>query len=668
MVTESSDAGAIYGGRDWTEQGTIIRYNYIHDVGASSNDTVGVYLDDMISGTTIYGNVFENVPTSIQHCGRYDLVDNNIMIASGKPVRIGTWGAGNAGPGGSLEARLAEVPYQQEPWSSRYPNLLTILQDEEALPKYDTVVRNAYVASGPAEIASAAVPTATIAANWAVADTAGVGFVDAAAHDYQLTSKAPIFAAIHGFAPIPFDQIGIVRVSSQFAALLGTVDAYARAGELSASAATALKVEVKLARAAAGVSGPAAATALKAVTATLTVLNKGKKLGDVATQLLSRQVDALRSHWVPDALTRVDLHGTAGTVGVGHSVQVWPSADLLSGTFADTRAAGTYSTSDATVATVGAAGDVSGIGAGSVTVGYSATLGGVTKTAAAPVTVQGKLLTGITATASDRTPVVGDTPTISVIATYSDGSTATLTPADLTFSSDDPAIASITGSGQVTAVASGVTNVQVLASIGGESATTTVNLLVSPASGSSVPSPWLVKNYGTANGYATWAASTLTVVSDGANIWDRNDDYTFVYRPASALQTVQATVQSIAEIGSTDEAVGIMVRDHDAPDSRNVNLRVTPSGLLVTWRSADGGTTDYLSAKSGAFPTGLKIVRNGDDFSTYYKAQGDWVFVNTVTVAMGADVLAGTTLFTSVKDTATVATLTDIQVDGTPLQ
>ena len=271
VVTESSDAGAIYGGRDWTEQGTIIRYNYIHDVGAWSDDTVGVYLDDMMSGTTIYGRrLRERSDVHPALAARYDLVDNNIMIASGKPVRIGTWGAGNAGPGGSLEARLAEVPYQQEPWSSRYPNLLTILQDEEALPKYDTVVRNAYVASGPAEIASAAVPTATIAADWAVADTARVGFVDAAAHDYQLTSKAPIFAAIHGFAPIPFDQIGIVRVSSQFAALPGTSDAYAKSGRVVGERGDRPEGGSEARAGRRRVSGPAAATALKAVTATLT--------------------------------------------------------------------------------------------------------------------------------------------------------------------------------------------------------------------------------------------------------------------------------------------------------------------------------------------------------------------------------------------------------------
>ena len=29
---ESNDAGAIYGGRDWTMRGTVIRYNYFHDI------------------------------------------------------------------------------------------------------------------------------------------------------------------------------------------------------------------------------------------------------------------------------------------------------------------------------------------------------------------------------------------------------------------------------------------------------------------------------------------------------------------------------------------------------------------------------------------------------------------------------------------------------------
>ena len=32
MVIDSGDAGAFYIGRDWTSQGQILRYNYVHGI------------------------------------------------------------------------------------------------------------------------------------------------------------------------------------------------------------------------------------------------------------------------------------------------------------------------------------------------------------------------------------------------------------------------------------------------------------------------------------------------------------------------------------------------------------------------------------------------------------------------------------------------------------
>lgn len=51
-----------------------------------------------------------------------------------------------------LKPRLRAVPYQQPPWSRRYPSLVNILSDEPGLPKGDVVTRNISVGGPWADI------------------------------------------------------------------------------------------------------------------------------------------------------------------------------------------------------------------------------------------------------------------------------------------------------------------------------------------------------------------------------------------------------------------------------------------------------------------------------------------------------------------------------------
>ena len=86
VCTETSDAGAIYMGQDWTMRGNIIRYNYLHDInlGGGATDTAGVtgiYLDDFFSGTIVYGNILDNVDRGVLvGGGRDNTIQNNIFF------------------------------------------------------------------------------------------------------------------------------------------------------------------------------------------------------------------------------------------------------------------------------------------------------------------------------------------------------------------------------------------------------------------------------------------------------------------------------------------------------------------------------------------------------------------------------------------------------------
>lgn len=100
VLTLMADNAAIYAGRNWGFRGNIIKHNYIHDIPPNMWEPklytienqikggyllFGIYLDDCISGITVFGNVFDNIAgAAIFHGGgRDNIMDNNIMVKCG---------------------------------------------------------------------------------------------------------------------------------------------------------------------------------------------------------------------------------------------------------------------------------------------------------------------------------------------------------------------------------------------------------------------------------------------------------------------------------------------------------------------------------------------------------------------------------------------------------
>jgi len=51
IALETGDVGAIYSGRDYSFRGNRIRHNYIHETGGVGMGSMGVYMDDCVSGS-----------------------------------------------------------------------------------------------------------------------------------------------------------------------------------------------------------------------------------------------------------------------------------------------------------------------------------------------------------------------------------------------------------------------------------------------------------------------------------------------------------------------------------------------------------------------------------------------------------------------------------------
>jgi hypothetical protein len=170
VAQETSDAGAIYAGRDWTARGTIIAENYIHNIAAipgtnmegRAYEVKGVYLDDLLSGIAVRRNLFINVmqPVFIGG-GRDNDVSSNIFINPGVAAihvddRGLTWAAHSVNDSnGEYLKSLFAVPYRTEPYRSRYPGLANILDDEPGSPKNNHIGPNIVLGGSPQEMSPA---------------------------------------------------------------------------------------------------------------------------------------------------------------------------------------------------------------------------------------------------------------------------------------------------------------------------------------------------------------------------------------------------------------------------------------------------------------------------------------------------------------------------------
>jgi hypothetical protein len=155
VCLNTSDAGAIYTGRDWTFGGNIIRKNYIAALGAASHHhNWGIYLDDMAAGIEVSENIIANSPSGILvGGGRNNIIKNNLII--NVPLasiiydsRAMGWAKYHVKKySGIMWQRLYAMPYDKSPWKERFPYLMNLDNDKAAQPRHNTISNNFFINS-----------------------------------------------------------------------------------------------------------------------------------------------------------------------------------------------------------------------------------------------------------------------------------------------------------------------------------------------------------------------------------------------------------------------------------------------------------------------------------------------------------------------------------------
>ena len=133
VALETGDVGAIYTGRNFTFRGNRIRNNFIHDTGGVGMGSMGVYMDDCVSGTEISGNVFYRVQRAVfLGGGRDHRVLGNVFVDCNPAVQLDGRGLDRSPVwrdmvDKTMRASLAEVP--SELYRQRYPELKSLDAD-----------------------------------------------------------------------------------------------------------------------------------------------------------------------------------------------------------------------------------------------------------------------------------------------------------------------------------------------------------------------------------------------------------------------------------------------------------------------------------------------------------------------------------------------------------
>jgi hypothetical protein len=218
VCQETDDAGAFYIGRNWTTRGHLILHNHFHDIGTKlgAHGTHHVYLDDCASGVTIRGNFFEGgYRAMFIGGGRDNVVEGNLFVDSDPAVWVDNrglgWAAKNIAPGGpwGIHKRLHEMNHDQPPFSTRYPGLANILNEDPHAPRGNRITNNVMAGGVPFETNLKDKTALTMEDNWTGPDP---GFVDRGKRDFRLEADSP--AQKTGYKDLPFGKMGIQEKST----------------------------------------------------------------------------------------------------------------------------------------------------------------------------------------------------------------------------------------------------------------------------------------------------------------------------------------------------------------------------------------------------------------------------------------------------------------------
>ena len=214
VVRESDDQGGVDMFGNPTYRGNVYRHNYFHHVGNWRNPAqgpdcgqAGIRLDDMISGTLIYGNIFRRCATGrlgfggVQiHGGKDNILDNNLFIDCATAVSLSPWSSQSwrERAAGALDAPAIDRALYLE----RYPDLARLNEDLNVNHLWRNLVINCR------EFLRRNGGGARLWDNYVATNSAA--FPEAARGTVRFENATSLLNRA-SFQPLPFNEIGLYR-------------------------------------------------------------------------------------------------------------------------------------------------------------------------------------------------------------------------------------------------------------------------------------------------------------------------------------------------------------------------------------------------------------------------------------------------------------------------
>jgi len=210
VVQESDDQGGADMWGNATYRGNIYRYNFWHHIGNQVNPQeepacgqAGIRLDDAISGTLVYGNVFYRASAGklgfggVQiHGGKDNLIENNVFVDCMAAVSFSAWGKERWR---QFVAEAMNAP-EIDPalYKARYPELERLAEDHDV----NTLAHNLVLNCG--EFIRRDSKRSVLDGN--IVTTTDAAITKEGSLDLQ--ALAPLMQE-HGLEAIPFGEIGL---------------------------------------------------------------------------------------------------------------------------------------------------------------------------------------------------------------------------------------------------------------------------------------------------------------------------------------------------------------------------------------------------------------------------------------------------------------------------
>jgi hypothetical protein len=227
IALETGDVGAIYTGRDYTFRGNRVQCNFIHHTGGVGMGSMGVYMDDCVSGTEVCSNVFYKVHWAMFIGGGRDhRVENNVFVDCDPAVRADGRGLDKSPVwhdmvDDTMRKRLKEVP--QALYREHYPEMksldryygppegpeLTGKEFQGVPPENNVITQNICIGKWLEAGWHAAPEMLQLSDNLtnAVSSLSRTPNDQSRATDFEVKSDSPAFAL--GFKSIPVARIGL---------------------------------------------------------------------------------------------------------------------------------------------------------------------------------------------------------------------------------------------------------------------------------------------------------------------------------------------------------------------------------------------------------------------------------------------------------------------------